>query len=128
MRWSWSVSFYVPKYGKNSAMISSGLREAEFGQNVVHVLFDGTSRDNECLGDATVGFALRHQAKNFGLARSERGEQILGSASAKDLGNDFWVESRPAVCNSMQGFDEVGDVGDTIFQEIPDAPVVTYRQ
>src|ERR1700689_2807161 len=109
----------VAEDGEDAAVVAFAGGEAEFGENVINVLFARAAADDEGGGDGGVGAALGHQGEDLALAGGEGAEGV--AAAGQQLGDDLGVEAAAAGGSPGQRVEELGDVGDPVLEQVADA-------
>src|SRR5215813_4023610 len=70
--------------------------EVEFGEDAAYVRLDCLARDEQLLGDAAVGLALRDQREHLLLPRGERRELIASCGRFDELLDEGGLDDRSA--------------------------------
>lgn len=109
-------------------MLAGGGFQAEFAEDVSDVLFDGSFTDEKLLGNGGVGVPLGHGRQHFLLAVGEIGEEIIPPAPGNQLGNHFRIERCATICHPDDRRQELGDIGDSVFQQVANRTGSGFQQ
>jgi hypothetical protein len=83
--------------------------------------FDGFGAEEEPFSYCLVGSSLGHECQYFVFSGGEVGEIVLLSTLAEQGADDVGVDDRTSRPDPGYGFCEVGEVGDSVFEEVADA-------
>lgn len=114
--------------GQDAAAGVGGGWEVEFGEDVVDVFADGFFGDVEASCDGGVGAAFGHLGEDFAFAGGELGQGAFVVLAGEELGDDGGVHGGAAVGDAADGFDELSDVEDAVFEEVADASGVVGEE
>lgn len=123
-----SLAVEVGEDGEDAAAVVGGGGEVEFGEDVVDVFADGFFGDVEASGDGGVGAAFGHFGEDFAFAGGELAEGALAVLAGEELGDDGGVHGGAAGGDAADGFDELADVEDAVFEEVADASGVVGEE
>lgn len=118
----------VGEDGEDAAAVVGGGWEVEFGEDVVDVFADGFFGDVEASCDGGVGASFGHFGEDLAFAGGELGEGALVVLAGEELGDDGGVHGGAAVGDAADGFDELADVEDAVFEEVADAAGVVGEE
>src|SRR5690348_6784245 len=82
------------------------------------MLFDGSLRYPELMGDAGVGASLGHEPKHLALTRAQHIERIPSPPRCDQFLDYGRINDRAALDNPLNHLDEVVDVGDAALQQV----------
>src|SRR4051794_1037180 len=108
------------EHREHPPVVRVGLRQAQLGQDAVHVLFDGRLGDPQLVDDAGIGPALGHQREDLALARAELGERIAAPVGGEEPLHQKRVDHRSALGDAFERVDQLGHVGDPGLQQVAD--------
>ena len=106
-------------------MVALAGGEAELGEDVVDVLFDRPAADHQGGRDRGVGASFGHPREHLALPRRQVAKRM--AAAGQQLGDDLGVERAAALGHPTQRVEELGDVGDLVLEQVPDAAVIDVR-
>ncbi len=102
-------------------MFGLGWVELERLEDAGDVLLDSGLTDQESLGDASVGLALRHRREHISLARAETIDWPVALAVAQHARNDLAVERGTSTGDARDRIDEALDVTHALLQQVADS-------
>src|SRR3954451_4447758 len=109
-------------------MVVLGRGQVQLREDAGDVLLHGPLGDDERLGDAVVGTALRHVTEDLSLARAECRQRVLPPTAPDEARDDFGIECRAAFPDPTHAVNEAVDVRDAVLQQIADALRVVGQQ
>jgi hypothetical protein len=105
----------------DAPVLASVGRQVELGEDAADVRLDGLACHEEVIGDPAVGLTLGDEREHLALARGELGERIAGGGGGEELVDERALDDGSAGGNLVQCVDELGDVGDPVFEQVADA-------
>lgn len=101
-------------------MVFRGRFEAELLEDQPDVSLDGLGTEEQRLADRLIGTSLGHQPEDISLPVGELAERRRARA-AHQPGDDRRVDDALAVGDPLQRFGEHSDIGNPLFEQVPDA-------
>src|SRR6185312_8980631 len=96
-------------------------REPELGEDVADVLAHRGLRHGDRLRDLVVAEALRHETQHLVLARGERADGVVNTATREQLRDHLGVHHSGATDHPAEGVHELADVAHTLLEQVADA-------
>src|SRR3954453_3562301 len=109
-------------------MVCPGRGQVQLREDARDVLLHGPLGDDERLGDAVVGTALRHMTEDLSLARAECRKRVLPPTAPDEACDDFGIECRAAFPDPTHAVNEALDVRDAVLEQVADALRVVGQQ
>src|SRR5580765_8343158 len=110
----------VEQHSEHATRVASRRREAQLAEDRRDVLLDRAKRDHELVRDALVRSAFGHEGEHLSLTRRQLVERVLASLPREQGRDDDRIEGRAAGRDSFDGADELVEVADPVFQQVPD--------
>jgi hypothetical protein len=108
----------VGKHGEHAPVLGLGRIELELVEDARHVFLHGRLADDECLGDAVVGFALGHRGQHVALARAESVQRAVALAAAEHPPDDLGIQRATAPGDPGDSIDEAVEITDALFKQV----------
>src|SRR5439155_10369370 len=115
------VAAEVGQHGEHPAVILRRRLQLELAEDDPDVALDGSFGEPEPIADRRVGTTLRHELEDLSFARREVVQRARRATPTEERRDHFGIDDRAAATDPLDRVDELGEVADTVLQEVPDA-------
>jgi hypothetical protein len=112
--------------GEHAAVVVFGVGQVKLLEDCLDVPFHGPRAEVELLGDRTIGPAFGNQRQDRALPVGELVQR--GALPAADEALDDLRVERGSPCDPLDRVEELGDVADAVFEQVPDTTGAEARQ
>src|SRR5262249_18968166 len=119
----------VREHREDAAMVVLRPRDLQLHEDALDVLLDSALGDEQALRDRAVAAAFSHEGEDFSLSVTQVVDRIVaGAATADELRDDGRIEDGASVADPLDGVGELGQVGDSVLQQVADPAGVISQQ